>query len=95
MTSSLTFKQGTDSGKGVHRPETSVLANDHLQEDQRNAAAYHHDQIWDYKCSWSQRMEGDRWERMMCGGLCLGPDLAETRCVGRFLFCYGPPAGLG
>lgn len=59
MSSSLTFKQGTDSGKHMHRPEMSVLTKYELHEGERNAADYHHDQIRDHKCSWSQRMKGN------------------------------------
>lgn len=50
--SSLTFKQGADSGKCTHRPLTGVLANRELHEDKRNATHHQHDQIRDHKCSW-------------------------------------------
>lgn len=41
----------------MHRPEMGALAKSELLEDKRNAADYHHDQIRDHKCSWSQRMK--------------------------------------
>lgn len=85
MTSSLTFKQGADFGKRMNRSELSVLAKYELHEDKRNAADYHHDQIWDHKCSWRQKMKGNTSEQDVKGGKECGVLFA---CSPWLLSCY-------